>query len=66
MIILILSDLEHVQQTIVTTKGEFFFQCWLTVHFELYYIILYNKPTRCTNYLHVIEVPRLYMFRAHL
>jgi hypothetical protein len=26
---------------------------------------LYNKPTQCTIYLHFIELPHLYMFRAH-
>jgi hypothetical protein len=37
------------------------FYIWLTVHLELF---LHNKPTRCTVYLHFIELPRLYMFRA--
>jgi hypothetical protein len=37
------------------------FYVWLPVHLELH---LYNKPTRCTIYLHFIELPRLYMFQA--
>jgi hypothetical protein len=39
------------------------FYVWLTVHLELY---LCNKPTRCTIYLHFIELPHLYIFRTHL
>jgi hypothetical protein len=36
------------------------FYVWLTVHLELY---SYNEPTRCTVYLHFIELSHFYMFR---
>jgi hypothetical protein len=36
---------------------------WLTVNLELYSC---NKPTRCTVYLHFIELPHLDKYQAYL
>jgi hypothetical protein len=44
------------QMLILKQDNEFY--VWLTLHVKLY---LYNKSTRCTVYLHFIELPHLYM-----
>jgi hypothetical protein len=56
-------EMVHFSQNVIGGGTDFFPYVWFTVHLELY---LYYKPTRCTIYLHFIELTHLGMFRAHL